>query len=114
MGPSPAEKWQCPILPLIRPGTPFADNDNAPSSSRLRFAVAAVMRKVVQPDIARTAASLQNKWERLRANPQELANIGPATTWPEHQEDTESTGKLLTFIVFLLLQASLNPNSEFR
>jgi hypothetical protein len=61
LGLTPAEKWQCPIVPLIRPGTPFADNDNAPSSSRLRFAIAAVMRKVVQPDIARSYASLQNK-----------------------------------------------------
>jgi hypothetical protein len=93
LGPAPSEKWQCPIVPMIRPGTPFMENDNAPSSTRLRFAVAAVMRKVVQPDMARSCAGLQNKWERLRANPQELANIGPATTWPEHQDEEESLGE---------------------
>jgi len=93
LGPAPSSRWQCPIVPLIRPGTPFADNDNAPSSVRLRFAVAAVMRKVVQPDIARSTGSLHSKWERLRTNPRELANVGPATTWPEHQDEEESLGE---------------------
>jgi hypothetical protein len=93
LGPAPSTRWQCPIVPLIRPGTPFVDNENAPSSVRLRFAVSAVMRKVVQPDMARSSASLHSKWERLRANPLELANIGPATTWPEHQDKEESLGE---------------------
>jgi hypothetical protein len=93
LGPAPSSRWQCPIVPMIRPGTPFADNDNAPSSVRLRFAVAAVMRKVVQPDIARSTGSLHSKWERLRTNPRELANVGPATTWPEHQDEEESLGE---------------------
>jgi hypothetical protein len=90
---------------MIRPGTPFADNDNAPSSVRLRFAVAAVMRKVVQPDIARSTGSLHSKWERLRTNPRELANVGPATTWPEHQDEEESLGEynILQFIFTILL-----------
>jgi hypothetical protein len=50
-------------------GTLFADNDNSPSSMRLCYTVAAVMRKVMQPDIARSTGSLHSKWERLRANP---------------------------------------------
>jgi hypothetical protein len=78
---------------MIWPATPFVENDNAPSSTRLRFAIAAVMRKVVQPDMARSCAGLQNKWERLRAIPQELANVRPATTWPEHQDEEESFGE---------------------
>jgi hypothetical protein len=93
LGPAPSSKWQCPIVPMIRPGTPFAENDNAPSSVRLRFAVAAVMRKAAQPDIARSSAGLHSKWDRLRANPLELSNLYPATTWPEHADEEESLGE---------------------
>jgi hypothetical protein len=95
LGPAPSARLQCPIVPMIRPstGTPFVENENAPSSIRLRFAIATVMRKVIQPDMARSCADLQNKWERLRANPQDLANVGPATTWPEHQDEEESLGE---------------------
>jgi hypothetical protein len=93
MGPAPTAKWRCPIIPLIRPGTPFEENDNAPSSQHLRFAIAAVMRRSRQPDIARSCTSLATKWERIRGNPRELANNLPATTWPQHPPIPEQLGK---------------------
>jgi hypothetical protein len=97
LGPTPSAKWQCPILPLIRPGTPFNELQNAPSSGRLRFAIAAVMRRVSQPDYAWTATGLANKWERVRSNPQELSDKAPATTWPEHQDEDETVGEYFSF-----------------
>jgi hypothetical protein len=51
------------------------------------------MRKVSQPDYARTATGLANKWERVRSNPQELSDKAPATTWPEHQDEDETVGE---------------------
>jgi hypothetical protein len=60
--PPPALKWQCPVLPFIGPGTLFVSNDSAPASYRLRFAIAAVMCKAVQPETARTIVSLLVKW----------------------------------------------------
>jgi hypothetical protein len=102
LGPAPRSRWQCPIVPLIRPGTPFLENDNAPSSARLRFAVAAVMRKAGQPDIPRSCTSLRNKWERLRSNPKEISEKAPATTWPVHQDEENSVGKSILFRLYSL------------
>jgi hypothetical protein len=93
VGLAPSTKWRCPIVPFIRPGTPFAENDNAPSSNRLRYAIANVLRSTRQPDIARSCASLASKWERIRANPQELATNPPATTWPYHTPVLDLQGK---------------------
>jgi hypothetical protein len=91
--PPPATKWQCPVLPFIRPGTPFAANDSAPASYRLRFSIAAVMSKAVQPETARTSASLMAKWEKIRTNPRELAEKTPATVWPTAAPFQEESGK---------------------
>ena len=61
--PSPALKWQCLVLPFIRPGTLFISIDSAPASCyRLRFAITAVMCKAVQPETARTSVNLLVKW----------------------------------------------------
>jgi hypothetical protein len=51
------------------------------------------MRKAKQPDIARSCASLQAKWEKIRNNPRELADKAPATTWPEHQDEQDTAGE---------------------
>ena len=93
LGPAATTKWKCPIVPLIRPGTPFEENENAPSSTRLRFAIASIMRKAKQPDIARSCASLQAKWEKIRNNPRELTDKAPATTWPEHPDEQDTAGE---------------------
>ena len=93
LGPRPSKKWQCPILPVIRPGTPFADNNEAPESFRLRFAISSIMGRVFQPDVARSPASLLAKWEKIRANPRELINKPPATCWPAAAPFNEDRGR---------------------
>jgi hypothetical protein len=84
------------VLPFIRPGTPFAVNDSAPASYRLRFAITAVMSKAVKPE----TASLMAKWEKIRTNPRELAEKTPATVWPTAPPFQEDSGesKLKNFI----------------
>ena len=93
LGPAPSRKWQCPILPLIRPGTSFSENNTAPSSYRLRFAIAGVMTMSVQPDTARGSNALLAKWEKIRTNPRELTEKGPATCWPATAPFQEEQGK---------------------
>jgi len=99
VGPAPSAKWRCPIIPFIRPGTPFAENSNAPASNRLRYTISSVLRSTRQPDIARSCASLASKWERIRANPQELATNPPATTWPYLPPVLDLQGKSETMFV---------------
>ena len=43
LGPKPTTAWQCPILPLIVPGTSFATLAVAPTADRLRQGIANVM-----------------------------------------------------------------------
>ena len=93
LGPTPTTKWQCPIVPLLRPGIPFEEEDNAPSGARLRFAVAAVMRKCCQADISRTVAGLFSKWDRIRISPRDIQDKPPANTWPEHAPVPETEGE---------------------
>jgi len=98
LGPTPGRKWRCPIIPFVKPGTPFSELDSAPASYRLRFAIASVMGKVVQPYTARTLAALHTKWDRIRANPKELPEKAPATCWPSIPPYNESQGNTLKLI----------------
>jgi hypothetical protein len=107
LGPVPSSRWRCPILPLIRRGTPFTELQNAPSSGRLWFAIAAAMRKFSQLDYARTATGLANKWEHIRSNPRELSDKAPATTWPEHQDEDET---VCEYIIHLFFPTSVQVN----
>jgi len=95
MGPRPTRKWQCPILPVIRPGTPFTENSEAPSSVSLRFAIASVMGKVLQPITATNPSTLAAKWAKIRANPRELVEKAPATCWPTVPPFQEEQGKFI-------------------
>ena len=93
MGPKPSVAWCCPIVPFSIPGAPFAEVPSAPSSQRLRAAIAAVMRKAGQPDNLRNGAAVIEKWERIRAHPRELAVNIPLTTWPELPPVPETQGR---------------------
>jgi len=93
LGPTPSTTWRCPIVPLLKPGTPFEEDNNAPTSDRLRFAVAAIMRKCCQPDISRTYSALFSKWDRIRINPRIILDKPPANTWPEHAAVPETEGE---------------------
>jgi hypothetical protein len=55
-----ATKWKCQIVPLIHPSMLFEENDNAPSSTQQRFAIASIMRQAWQLDIARSCKLLKS------------------------------------------------------
>jgi hypothetical protein len=80
--PKPTVPWQCPLLPFIRPGVPFEELDMAPSSDRIRWAVAAIMRKCGQPLILSDGRAVLAKWQQIRANPRLADIVPPTTTWP--------------------------------
>ena len=82
LGPKPTVAWRCPILPFIRTATPFSEVPTAPSSNRLRAAIAAVMRKVGVPDVRPTGSAAAARWALIRANPRELLTQRPDTSWP--------------------------------
>jgi hypothetical protein len=72
----------CPFVPFMRPSTAFAENPTAPSSDRLRAAIAAIMWRTGQPDVRPNGRSVITKWALIRANPRELVILPPDLTWP--------------------------------
>jgi hypothetical protein len=82
LGPKPSTPWGCPCTPFIRPAAPYAEDPTAPSSNRLRAAIAAVMRKAGQPDVRPNGRNATNRWATIRANPRELVALPPDITWP--------------------------------
>jgi hypothetical protein len=60
------------------------------------------MSKAVQPETARTSASLMAKWEKIRTNPRELAEKTPATVWPTAAPFQEESGKSKLKLLFSL------------
>jgi hypothetical protein len=102
--PKPTVPWQCPVLPFIRPGVPFQELDVAPSTERIRWAVAAVMRKCGQPLILSDGRAVLTKWQQIRANPR-LADITPpTTTWPAVTIAPEPEGKKSANLYLYLYQ----------
>jgi hypothetical protein len=59
--PKPTVPWQCPIIPFLRPGVPFSDLATAPSGSRLRAAVSAIMLKCSQPEVLENGRSVTRR-----------------------------------------------------
>ena len=82
LGPKPSVAWGCPCVPFMRPSTAFAENPTAPSSERLRAAIAAIMRRTGQPDVRPNGRSAVARWALIRANPRELVILPPDLTWP--------------------------------
>jgi hypothetical protein len=82
LGPKPSAAWGCPCIPFMRPSTAFAENPTAPSSDRLRAAIAAIMRRTGQPDVRPNGRSVVTRWALIRANPRELVILPPDLTWP--------------------------------
>jgi hypothetical protein len=80
--PHPSRLWQCPVMPFLIPGTPFAELAVAPPGNKLRHAIAAIMCKTGAADCYRSVAPMQEKVEKLRRNPGEGAMKKPAIYWP--------------------------------
>jgi len=99
LGPIVPVNWGCPILPLLVPGTKFALLGTAPSSDKLRRAVAGVMRKAVVPETSRTGASLQTKWDHLVRHPEASGAKAPEVTWPEPEAPAQETGREKRFFL---------------
>ena len=93
LGPMPAAAWQCPIIPLVLPGTSFATVAVAPTADRLRNGVAQVMARVEIPEGSKSLAALLAKWERIRRSPREATTRPPQVSWPEPGEDQPDEGK---------------------
>jgi len=83
--PVAAQRWGCPILPLLLPGQPFAAVARAPSSAALRAAISAVMRTAGAPEVSRSGASATAKWDKTTKNPASLTRKPTTLLWPAAQ-----------------------------
>ncbi len=92
--PKPTVPWQCPIIPFLRPGVPFSDLTTAPSGSRLRAAVSAIMRKCGQPEALENGRSISRRWAEIRASPRTLLVKQSETTWPFVETTPEPEGEI--------------------
>jgi hypothetical protein len=71
--------WKCPILPLLRTSL---DDRSTPTSTALRHAICAIMRKSSSPDITEDIARLLEKWEHFAAHPTNFVEKPAPVTWP--------------------------------
>jgi len=88
--PRPSTPWKCPILPLLRTS---ADERTTPTSTALRHAISAIMRKSSSPDIMEDITSLLEKWEHLAANPTDFKEKAAPVAWPSMPAPEPETGK---------------------
>jgi hypothetical protein len=79
--PKPTVLWQCPIFPFVRPGVLFAQLAMTPSSDKIRWAVAAIMRKCGQPVAPSNGRAMVERWQQIRSNPRPADIIQPIKTW---------------------------------
>ncbi len=91
--PEATENWQCPIVPMILPGTPFESHPYIPGAEELRRAVAAVMGKTTQPECGKSASGLLKLWEKYAASPEEMQQKPGYFTWPEPTKEAAAQGE---------------------
>jgi hypothetical protein len=110
--PKPTVPWQCPILPFVRPGVPFSELAMAPSGDKIRWAVAAIMRKCGQPVALGDGRAVLERWQQIRLNPRLADMITPITTWPAVILAPEPEGKNFSILysnsVFHVITPAVN------
>ncbi len=93
LGPTPKNKWGCPILPFIIPGTPFSTLPRGPSGDKLKRAIDNIMSSAGAAETVKNVAALQEKWANLRANPEANVAKPPSITWPAPAAEPTNTGR---------------------
>lgn len=83
LGPRPTEMWRCPVLPFIKPPTPFEVDDLVPECGKLRNAIAAIMRKARLHEGLKSGPDVVAKWAKIRSSPRDLADKLPSIMWPD-------------------------------
>lgn len=91
--PRPTTPWGCPVLPLLRTGTPLAEGGTLPSGEVLRAAIGAIMGQQATAETGRTGSAVLAKWEKLANNPEEMVLREGETTWPKTSMPAPNTGK---------------------
>jgi hypothetical protein len=90
--PQATVNWQCPIVPLLLPGTPFDRHPYTPAAGVLRCAISAVMKRTSQPEFGKSAGGLAKLWEKYAASPNELQQKHGYFTWPETGKEPSAQG----------------------
>ncbi len=85
--------WGCPVIPLLRTGTPLEDGGRLPEGELLRAAISNIMEQQATAETGRTGSSVSAKWERLANNPEELTMKQGETPWPKTPLPTPAQGK---------------------
>jgi hypothetical protein len=71
----------------------------APTSDKISWAVAAVMRKCGQPLILADGRAVLAKWQQIRANPRLADIVPPAITWPAVTLAPDPEGKTVLLVM---------------
>jgi hypothetical protein len=98
LGPSPRQRWKCPILPFIIPAIPFSQRASAPTGDRLRRAISFILSSAGAPETVKNAAALLEKWTALRANPETNFTKKPSCVWPAPTAEPENPGRRSQFV----------------
>ena len=92
---APEGTWGCPILPLICPGSRFAQRPALPPSGEMRHVIARIMDTARQPNSYASHSTLKRKWGKLISDPDDYAERPPLVTWPQPAPPSVRAGKCL-------------------
>jgi hypothetical protein len=92
--PRPSTPWGCPVLPFTLPGVAYEDMATTPAGYRVRNAIAAIMRRTVQP-VSLGGHEIISRWEYLRTHPRLLEGVPPNVTWPPPTAEEPDAGKTI-------------------
>jgi len=96
--PFAATRWGCPVLPLIRTGSPWEEEPVLPEPEELIARISWIMATSEPPEVCKTKKSLLSRWQKYSENPDEFtAKRGPLS-WPKPQQSRQ-TGRMSPIIL---------------
>ena len=90
---APEGTWGCPILPLICPGSRFADRPALPAGAEMRHVIAKIIDTARQPNSYASHSTLKRKWGKLIADPDDYVERLPLISWPLPPSPAARAGK---------------------
>jgi len=95
---APDGSWGCPVFPIIKPGTSFAQLAAAPSGAEFRYQISKVIGSARKPVSCTSHNSLQAKWRKILDDVEQYEEIMPAVTWPTVPRPAPEQGSYNTYL----------------
>jgi len=88
--PLPSAAWGCPVLPLLRTGSPWEDEPTVPPPGELIMRLSWIMATSEPADVCKTKKAMYGRWQRFGDNPDDFAAKKSPLTWPKPQPSRQA------------------------